>query len=91
MPCYDPPMPWEGKQRKNAETAVRLMCKYMSEAIKNPDLDLEQDILQCYIEHREIDLEIASSRFQSFPEDPETIKASIALAKSRLYPIPEKP
>lgn len=60
MPCYDPPPPWEEIQKKNAEQAVVILCRYVTEAL-NDELIIEPEILTWYLAHREIDLTIATT------------------------------
>jgi hypothetical protein len=56
MPCYDPPPPYEGNQRKNTEEAARLLCDMVKQGI-NAGLVPPRDLLKWFIDHRQIDIE----------------------------------
>lgn len=59
MPCYDPPPPYEGNQRKNTEEAARILCDMVKQAIVVgivPPLE----VLKWFIDHRQIDVESAT-------------------------------
>lgn len=57
MPCYDPPPHWEGEAKENAEQAVRLLCGFVSERIREGDSTLPPEFVFWFIKHREIDLQ----------------------------------
>lgn len=64
MPCYDPPPPWQDRQRWSAEEAVRILCHVIGQSL---DAGLLTGLearrpLEWYLEHRKIDLEIATNR-----------------------------
>lgn len=75
MPCYDPPPPWEGKQRKNAEQAVRLLCLVIGDSVRSADPRLPREFLTWFIEHREIDRKIATTPYYGKPDPDEAAKA----------------
>ncbi|MNC56152.1 hypothetical protein D3C87_1261490 [compost metagenome] len=58
MPCYEAPPQWEGRKIKNAEQAVRILCKQTCEALAEGKT-LSRETLEWFLDHRKIDLEIA--------------------------------
>jgi hypothetical protein len=58
MPCYDPPPPYEQRQRNHVERAVRLLCSLVGPRLRAGDETLTADLLAWFIEHRCIDIEI---------------------------------
>lgn len=85
MPCYDTPPEWEGKARRNAEEAVRILCETIGMLIRAGLTPVRRD-LQWYLEHREIDLEIAESSYYKRPEPQKAaeIRADIAMVRDML-------
>lgn len=61
MPCYVPPPPWEGAQRKNAEQAARLLCQVVGGRVRAGDPTLPREFLLWFVEHRKIDRRIATT------------------------------
>jgi hypothetical protein len=82
MPCYEPPPPWEGTQRKNAEQAVRILCALVREDLASMPLD----VVAWFLEHREVDLQIATTPYYGnlSPRDADEAKADIARARAVL-------
>lgn len=62
MPCYNPPPPYEDKQKRNAEQAVRILCGMCRNA--SP---VTETLLAWYIDHLKIDIEQA--KYWKKPED----------------------
>lgn len=63
MPCYDPPPPWEGKQRANAEEATKILCEFVRERLYSRPEEIPTKIRKWFLEHRKIDVEIYSSTY----------------------------
>lgn len=82
MPCYEPPPPWEGAQQKNAEQAVRLLCKKIGALLDGPHA-IESELLTWYIEHREIDLQIATTPYYGKPDNSEADKAKRDIERAK--------
>lgn len=84
MPCYDPPPPYEGRQRQNAEQASRLLCTIVRNQMARKET-IADSVIKWYIEHRRIDLEIAETGYWGRPIEPSEIadiKASIERASA---------
>jgi hypothetical protein len=84
MPCYDPPPPWEGKERESTEKAARLLCKLIGEWLNDQEA-IEQhltiELLKWYIDHRKIDLEMVTTPSYGLnPKKSVEIRKSISLA-----------
>jgi hypothetical protein len=58
MPCYDPPPPYEGAERKSAQQAVKLLCALVTTHIDH-GIPANAELLNWYIAHRKIDIEMA--------------------------------
>jgi hypothetical protein len=71
MPCYEPPPPWEGKQQNNAQQATQLLCKLVSERVRAKDKTIQKELLLWFIEHRNIDIQIAASGYYRNPSHEE--------------------
>lgn len=75
MPCYDPPPPWEGAQRKNAEQATRLLCRVVGDRVRAEDPTLPREFVLWFAEHREIDRQIATTPYYGKPDAAEAARA----------------
>ena len=73
MPCYDPPPSYEGKARRNAENAAKILCGMVSAMIKE-NQPVERDLLVWWRNHREIDLEVVLDPRNQLEYDRETEK-----------------
>jgi len=74
MPCYEPPPPWEGRQRKNAEQAVRLLCQKVGALLDSGHM-VERELLLWFAEHREIDRQISTTAYYGKPDAAEADRA----------------
>lgn len=63
MPCYDPPLPWEGRAKASAIEAAKLLCASVGTLIDqnliDPKLPGDLALLLWYREHRAVDFERA--------------------------------
>jgi len=59
MPCYDPPPPYQGEQRKNAEEAVKLLCDLVTQKVSKSE-PVSVELLTWWKDHRAIDAKAAS-------------------------------
>ncbi len=90
MPCYDHPPTYEDEARKNAESAVRILCGLISPRVRAGDNTLSLELLTWFIEHRRIDIEIerdeSSRRIRRYPRQEVVNEAEkdIALANRLL-------
>jgi hypothetical protein len=80
VPCYNPPPPWEGKQKENAEQAVRLLCSMVGQNLAT----MPNEVLTWFLEHREIDLEIATGSCSPDVSGAEAAKNDIARVRAIL-------
>jgi hypothetical protein len=55
MPCYDPPPPFEGDAKKNAEQACRILCDMCGELMRR-EIPLPLNLASWFYNHRVIDL-----------------------------------
>lgn len=76
MPCYEPPPPWVGAQRENAEQAVQLLCSLVGGRVRAGDVDLPKELVQWFAEHREIDRQIATTPYYGKPDAAEAARAA---------------
>ena len=60
MPCYDPPPPWSERSRRSEMQAVKLLCATVGGSLSGAHM-VPEELLEWYVEHRRIDLEIATS------------------------------
>jgi hypothetical protein len=90
MPCYDHPPAYEQEARKNAQSAVQILCGLIGPRVRTGDNTLSFELLTWFIEHRRIDIEIErdeSSRcVRRHPRQEVVSEAErdIALAKRQL-------
>ena len=82
MPCYDPPPPFEGEERRNAEKAVKLLCSNVANKIDNGET-VEIPLLEWFLEHKQIDLKVATDgRYgRNKEKDAEDAKRYIKIVK----------
>ena len=59
MPCYDPPPPWEGRARESGEKAAALLCRLVRANLENRR-PVPREVLLWFVEHRRIDLSVAT-------------------------------
>ena len=84
MPCYEPSEPWEGTQQRNAEQAARLLCRHVSATLDAGQMP-ERDLLSWYIEHREIDRQIAMTPGYHKPNLADERRAEYDIARARRF------
>ena len=75
MPCYEPPPPWDGVQKKNSEQAVRLLCQVVGDRVRAEDPTLSREFVMWFAEHREIDRQIATTPYYGNPDPAEAAMA----------------
>lgn len=83
MPCYDPPPPWEGAQKTNAEQATRLLCRVVGDRVRAGDPTLPREFVLWFAEHREIDRQIATTSYYGKPDPVEAAKAVQDIERAR--------
>jgi hypothetical protein len=85
MPCYDPPPPWAAAKNKNANDAVRLLCREVSMLIRSTAV-VPKDMLIWFLEHREIDRQIATTDYYGSDDSAEAqrTESDIELVKQLL-------
>jgi len=72
MPCYTPPPPWQGEQRRNAEQASVILCEYCTKQLADDEF-MPQKLLKWFIQHREVDLWQAQDNGWGRSKSPEVI------------------
>ena len=58
MPCYSPPPPFAGEERRSAEQAARLLCEMVADTFRKGGT-VSRDLLEWWVTHRRIDAKIA--------------------------------
>lgn len=65
MPCYTEPPPFAGLERRSAEHAVRILCEFVKQEIRE-DRRVPKEMLEWWKTHREIDAKIAKDHISNF-------------------------
>lgn len=73
MPCYEPPPPWEKEARSSAIEAVKILCAHIQAELARHTI-LPQLWLIWFLEHRKIDLQIATTEYFGHPDPIEAEK-----------------
>ena len=82
MPCYDPPPPYEGNQRKNTEEAAWILYNMVKQVLV-VGIAPPREVLKWFIDHRQIDVESATywRRTGEIEADKKDIEGAQALIK----------
>ena len=83
MPCYEPPPPWEGAQKQNAEQAAKLLCGKVTALLDSGHM-VERELLLWYAEHRQIDWQIATTPYYGKPDKAEAARAVQDIERARV-------
>lgn len=83
MPCYDPPPPWKGAQKKNAEQAVKLLCAEVKAQLNAGKTAIPPTLLRWYMEHRQIDRQIATTPYYGKADPAEAAQAERDIAHAK--------
>ena len=82
MPCYEPPPPWSRAQESNANQAAKLLCAQCRAMLDSGTL-VSRPLIEWFIAHREIDLEIAAGAYYGNPTPAEAAQARSDIERAR--------